>query len=456
MAAITAVLGLSLPLTQSVAHANPGHNTGGAGSTADPAAAAAGWAGRQLRDGERVDGRGGVDYGLTADIVLGLASAGTGRETAAKATDWLASKVDAYFRGDNGLDLNTGGLAKLALVAQVQHRDPTNFGGRDLFQLLYEQLGDDGKFEAIQHGKDSANTFTQSLALLALHRQGKDMIPEPAVDFLVRTRCANGGFPVVYWAKPDECKSDADGTGIVVQALIAVGRAADAAPALDWLERIQNSEGGFSETESTATPNANSTALAAQALRAGGRAHAADRAISWLLARQVGCSGKEEDRGAVGWEKPVVTGSTLRATAQVIPALANRSLAEIDGAGARPGLPVLLCVPGSSSSAPPTSSSSVPSIPGTPPTSGNGNGSTPPSTTAPSTPARTTTAAPVAAVNAGGGGPVAPRPQAVSTRTTTLAKTGAAVDDLALVGGGLVLVGVVLVVAGRTRRRAAR
>ncbi|SHH11896.1 prenyltransferase/squalene oxidase repeat-containing protein [Streptoalloteichus hindustanus] len=438
---LLAALALALPSTQGVALA---------GSTLDPAAAAAGWAGRQLKDGERVESPAGADYGLTADVVLGLAATGVGRDAADRATTWLSRNVDAYFRGGSGKDINTGGLAKLALLAQVQHRDPNDFGGQDLLLALHEQMRDDGQFFQLLYGKPAATTFTQSLALLALYRQGRDAVPAKAVDFLVRTRCADGGFPVFYWTEQSECRSDTDGTGIVVQALLAVGRADAAAPALDWLQGRQNAEGGFGGAGPTAQANSNSTALAVQALRAGGRAEAADRGLAWLLGRQVGCSGPAVDRGAVGHQHPVVTGSTLRSTAQVIPALAGKSLAEIDGATGRPDLPTLICPPTSSTTPSPTS-------PTAPPTTTAGN--TPTSSTAPTTAVPAPVAPPVTKIpaaqgNLGGGHK--PRPRAARTSTESLARTGADVGDLVVLGTVLVFAGLTLVVLARTRRRAAR
>ncbi|RKN05385.1 hypothetical protein [Streptomyces radicis] len=106
----------------------------------DPAAAAATWAVSQLTDGTHASG----DHGLTADLALGFAATGTAGDAAERATDWLAATADDYItRGDPGSGtVFAGGLAKLALVASVEHRDPSDFGGLDLTALLLERLGD--------------------------------------------------------------------------------------------------------------------------------------------------------------------------------------------------------------------------------------------------------------------------------------------------------------------------
>ncbi|MFI6448228.1 prenyltransferase/squalene oxidase repeat-containing protein [Kitasatospora sp. NPDC050543] len=315
---------------------------------ADAASAAAGWAGRQLTGGTHVESPFGPDFGLTADLVLALSAVGAGKGESAAATDWLAANASSYITGDTPGDVSAGSAAKLALVAETQHRDPAAFGQLDLLATLAGRLQPNGRYTdhftfGGEEVSDYSNTFSQSLALLALERRGAQAVPQPAVDFLLASQCADGGFPVAFPDRPANCGSDADGTGIVAQALLAVGRKAEAEKALGWLESRQAPDGGFGGSGPTAASNTNSTALATQALRAGGHAGAADKGAAWLLAQQIGCTGKAEDRGAIGYQKPLVDGATLRATAQAIPALAGVPLAAVDGAGAAIGLPTLGC-----------------------------------------------------------------------------------------------------------------
>ncbi|RMI34520.1 prenyltransferase/squalene oxidase repeat-containing protein [Streptomyces triticirhizae] len=303
-----------------------------------PAEAAVTWSVAQLTDGTHAS----EDHGLTADLVMGFAATGTAGEAAERATDWLEANAAAYARRGGPEAVNAGGTAKLALVASIQHRDPGDFGGLDLTGMLLERMNEDGRFTDAAPTGDMSNQFSQSLAVLALRRSGE--LPDEAVEFLASTRCADGGFPLSLSRRPDRCNADTDSTGMAVQALVDAGRAADAEPALDWLESQQQDNGGFGYN-ATSAPNSNSTALAVQALIAGGRAEAAEDGWVWLRALQAGCAADAADRGGVGYMDPIIDGMALRATAQVIPALAEVPLGEIDGAGADPSPGLIECYP---------------------------------------------------------------------------------------------------------------
>ncbi|MEU6347616.1 prenyltransferase/squalene oxidase repeat-containing protein [Streptomyces sp. NPDC046977] len=415
------------------------------------AAAAAGWAGRQLKDGDHVEGDFGADPGLTADVVLALSATRTGRAETAAATDWLAAHADSYLTGDTPGDIYAGSLAKLALVAEAGHRDPGAFAGRDLIAQLNSRMQPSGRFtdHATFGGpevNDYSNTLTQSLALIALKRDG-DSVPALGVDFLLANQCADGGFPVFFPDAGAECASDADGTGMVVQALLAAGHEEDAAgKALDWLESKQGTDGGFAGTGPTAVVNANSTALATQALRAGGRGAAADKGADWLRARQVGCAGAAADRGAVGYQEAAVDGSALRATVQAVTALSGISYATVDGAGATDGLATVDC-----SSPSPTGSGSATASPSPTgePTEPGGSASPTDSATpsasdsAPVTPSATAPAPGGSAAAGGTGG-----------TGGALASTGTSVLAPAAGSAALVAAGAAVVLAARRRRSA--
>ncbi|MFI9460491.1 hypothetical protein [Streptomyces xiamenensis] len=305
-----------------------------------PAEAAATWAVGKLTD----DTHASADHGLTADIVMGLAATGTAGNTAERATDWLAANAGDYIHRGNPDAVNAGGTAKLALVAAIEHRDLSDFGGHDLTGLLLDRVQDTGRFSDAGPAGDMSNQFTQSLGVLALARTAEGA-PESTVEFLASTRCADGGYPLSLRRNPDRCTADTDSTGMAVQALLAVDRTADAAPGLDWLEAQQQENGGWGYNAASAA-NSNSTALAVQALAGGGRDAAAARGTAWLRGVQVGCSAVAADRGAVGYMEPVADGMALRATAQVIPALAGVALGDIDGAGGAAETAPVACGPG--------------------------------------------------------------------------------------------------------------
>ncbi|QDQ15106.1 prenyltransferase/squalene oxidase repeat-containing protein [Streptomyces spectabilis] len=307
-----------------------------------PASAAATWMASKLTDGSNVKG----DVGLTADVVMGLASTDTGGAVQKKVTDWLEANAKAYIESKGGPGtVFTGGLAKLTLVAGIEHRDPKDFGGYDLVKNLTERLEPNGRFTDKNPGGDGSQQFTQALAVLALQRFGG--APPKALDFIAGSRCADGGYPLGFGAAPDSCKSHLDSTGLAVQALLGSGRTAAAKPALNWLEKNQLADGGFPDNSMGSTKgNSNSTALAVQALAAGGRTEAAAKGVAWLRSRQVNCAAPQKDWGAVGFLEPKADGMALRATAQVVPALAGKSLAQVDAGDSAADLEEISCVPG--------------------------------------------------------------------------------------------------------------
>ncbi len=288
---------------------------------------AATWAAGEFT-GDHIQGDFGADPGLTADLVLALAATGVSLQTTKSAADWLAEQAPDYVSAGVPKSVLAGSAAKLALVARAVGANSADFGNLNLQKILLGQLTAEGKFaDAMNYSGaapvDNSTTFTQSLAVLALAEQ----TPATAVQFLAQTQCADGGYPVFYPTAGQACESDVDGTGIVVQALVAQGESA--ASAVAWLLKNQGADGSFKNSGPGAAANSNSTALAAQALRAGGEPAAADQASQWLISRQLGCAAPASQRGAIGYLEPVVDGSTLRATAQAIPALAEISLADI-------------------------------------------------------------------------------------------------------------------------------
>ncbi|MEI5100611.1 terpene cyclase/mutase family protein [Streptomyces sp. PmtG] len=305
-----------------------------------PANAAATWMASKLTDGTNAKG----DQGLTADVVMGLASTDTGGDVQKKATDWLAANAKAYIESKGPGTVFAGGVAKLVLVAAIEHRDPKDFGGQDLVKTLTERMGADGRFTDKHPSGDGSQQFTQSLAVMALQRTGG--VAPKAVDFLARSQCPNGGYPLYFGAAPDKCSSHIDSTGLAVQALLGSGRTAAAKPALNWLEKKQLPDGGFPDSflGGGAKGNSNSTALAVQALAVGGRTEAAAKGVAWLRSRQVNCSAPRKDWGAVGYTEPKADGMALRATAQVVPALAGKSLAQVDAADSAAALEDIVCV----------------------------------------------------------------------------------------------------------------
>ena len=308
------------------------------------AGAAAGWLARQMVDGERFEVEfGGVTYpdqGLTIDAVFAFAATKVADGHAARATAWLARpEILTGYIGDGTSEAYAGATAKLALAAQVRGADPTNFGGVDLIDRLRGLQDPSGRFVDRSAFGDFSNAFSQSLALLALDRTPAGA-PPAAAAFLADSRCPDGGYPISF--DQATCASDVDATAMAVQALLAVGRRADAVAGLKWLLSVQDVDGGFANA--AGVPNANSTGLAAQTLHAGGYRSAAARAKTFLIGLQVDCTGAPADRGAIAYTVGGFDPATApRATAQAILGLAGVGFANLSAAHARPGAPVLAC-----------------------------------------------------------------------------------------------------------------
>ena len=311
--------------------------------TVNRSEAAAGWLARQLIDGERFevvfDGVAYPDQGLTIDAVLAFAAAKVADTNAGKAMAWLARPdVLAGYVGD-GTEAYAGATAKLALAVQVRGGDPAGFGGVDLIARLRGLLASSGRFSDRSAWGDYSNTFTQSLALLTLDRTAAGA-PVSGASFLVGARCADGGFPLYF--EQAACVSDVDATALAVQALLAVNRPADAAPAVAWLLAVQAGDGSF--VDGAGVTNANSTGLAAQALWVAGRLGAWLKARGYLLGLQVRCTGPVADRGAIAYLPAGFDPSTaVRATAQAVPGLTGTGLGALAAAGSRTTTPVLAC-----------------------------------------------------------------------------------------------------------------
>ena len=346
----------ALIVVPTVLLATPG--TADAATTKDRADAAAGWLGRQLDDEHLItttfDGQSYPDYGLTADTVLALDAAKTGKVAARRATGALKAHVLDYTGGGDPTESYAGAYAKLVVVAAAQGIDPTSFGSgprKDLVAgLLALECGtkartdctapDAGRFADRSQYGDFSNTIGQSLALVGLERATRRGASHQSVDYLIGQQCPNGSFPEVFDAAT--CTGSVDSTGFAVQALVTVGTPAANAAAADagrWLKARQHPNGSLTGNGSR---NANSTALAAQAFTALGRGKAAARARHFLRSLQVGCAGKASARGQVRYDRKN-TGDPVRATSQAVPALVRATLADVSNDGSSRGLPRLAC-----------------------------------------------------------------------------------------------------------------
>ncbi|MEV5505640.1 prenyltransferase/squalene oxidase repeat-containing protein [Streptomyces orinoci] len=484
----TALLGSALLLTGGVGMAfadgtpakgsKPG--TAQSARAGGAAGAAAAWAASRLN----ADPGTLRDHDLTADLVMGLAAAGTQPDTARRATGDLARHAEDYLSQGTKGRISVANTAKLALVAAAMKQDesknaagkqdesknaagkqgPTNFGtGHDLIATLKDRLQKDGRFTDLvpqDHGlaqQDHSDRISQALAVLALKR-ATGTVPAEALDRLAAGACTDGGFPLALTGtSATSCTSDPEATAMAVQALTAAGgKDEQAKDAVKWLTGHQHRDGGFATAKGEV--NARSTALGVQALNAGGRTAQAAKGLAWLRSVQVSCTGSAAERGAVGWNKPVIDGRTLSATAQVLPALAGKSLGQAETSGIRPALAATGC--GEDAPTDDATFESRPSTPGMDATRPSTPGTDP---TATSTATATESPAPTGTATA------TAEPSATATDGTTgstdgsngsngnndgLAATGmSAAYPAAIAAGALLLTGTAAVTLSRRRGR---
>jgi hypothetical protein len=261
-------------------------------ANASPASDAGGWLAGQLVEGDHYEVVFGEetfdDAGLTADGLLAFEAAGAATPAAATA-GWLTSGAnpDAYV-GDGETESYGGSLGKLGAALATHGLDPNDTadtGGRALMADLValqepESMDPDyGRFQ--DQPFDFSNPFGQSWATLTLAAcdrgacntppAGAATAVERSAAYLLTQQCPNGGFPSQF--DEEECSSDVDSTGMVVQALLTEeGAASEAAAeaAVEWLEAAMSGGGSYWESAACEPPgpSANSTAVAMMALSA--------------------------------------------------------------------------------------------------------------------------------------------------------------------------------------------
>jgi hypothetical protein len=310
------------------------------------------------------DGQGGtvtfVDYGLTADLALALASANSQDATLAKVVGYLRAHVGDYVDQTGAAGGPYSGAAgKLAVLAESTGQDPSAFGGVDLLALLTGNVcttgnPDPNAFDACTAAGDFRGAYSgvsQALAVLALGRAGV-AVPTAALTRLGQLQCADGGFSSVLIAPGAACTSEVDTTGYAVQALsLQPSGQASVARGWEYLRTAQSAGGGWS---GAAGVNSNSTGLATQAVLAlldrGGYVgtKAAAAATSAKAAALAAIAGGSTPAGSVngaqaafgflvGLQRPDGgfdvspteagdDGTRTRATTQAVPALAGAFL----------------------------------------------------------------------------------------------------------------------------------
>jgi hypothetical protein len=295
-----------------------------------PRRAGAAWLAGELTDGLVVNEQFAfADYGLSIDFSLGLRAAGRKPTVASTIADKVAADVTTYTSYHDGTYLNVyaGNLAKAAVLALANGKNPRSFGGQDLISQLEGRVATSGPIRGrIEddynpvNAVDFANVIGQAYAAQAL--QGGPLA-RAVRKFLEKQQCRPGFFRLTFTsdksradqscnaAPKAERSPDTDATALAIVALreskgdattrVRIERA------VDWLVRHQQANGSFGGGTSTEASNANSTGLAGYALGLEGRVGAARRAAVWLRGLQVPgknpCArGLAKETGAIAYD----------------------------------------------------------------------------------------------------------------------------------------------------------
>jgi prenyltransferase beta subunit len=178
----------------------------------------------------------------------------------------------AYVKRGLGSLTAIGDVERTVLVVRAADLEPRRFGGRNLIDGILRRRRSDGSV-------DGYVSYT-SFAILALRRSGVSASSgtvKRAARWIERHQNSDGGFNV-----GGRGASGIDDTASAVQALRIAGRTAAARRGATFLAGQQASNGGFPLTRGAA-PNAQSTAYAVQGLvAAGGHESAVGRGQAYL------------------------------------------------------------------------------------------------------------------------------------------------------------------------------
>jgi hypothetical protein len=252
--------------------------------------------------------------GSTADAVLAIVAAGTGRPTMRRALDYLERQATAG-------NVNSAGLqAKVVLAWSATGRPARTIGGQPFVRELRQALAADSV----------PAVFDVALAVLAVHAAGA-VVPPTAIQRLRDDQCADGGWAYdgVNPGEDEHCAggagdfflSDTNTTAVAIQALAAAGGEAPTNP-FPFLREIRDTDrGGWGYSWGFETTDANSTALVLQAYAARGRAlpGSAVRALRSLQYARCGAFGFTFASGAR-------TDPDVGATVGAVPGLLGRGL----------------------------------------------------------------------------------------------------------------------------------
>lgn len=239
--------------------------------------------------------------GLTADAVFALWAAG-------KNINNLKNNpvlVLEDFASLNRSTLSVGLASKFILITPVIDRDPTDFDGVNLVEIVSNKLAE-------------SSTYEYCLALVAFY------VTDTPISENGFTRLQEGVNPDGGWGFTDDKSSDTNTTAVCIQAAVAYG--VDIAPALNYLQTVQNDDGGWpfeNPSDFSTETDAFSTALVIMALNAAG-----ENLAEWNNPQETLLQFQRED-GAFNLTPAGTDNFQLLATLQAVPALMGKSLLDL-------------------------------------------------------------------------------------------------------------------------------
>ena len=216
-------------------------------------------------------------FGSTADAVVAMAAAGRGPVTVTKGMRFLERRISAGDIEAAPAYDQVGLLAKATLAAVAAPRNPLWLGGKNLVKGILTTEQPDGRY-GVETG-----SFNQALAIIALRATNRP-VSRKAVRWLVNAQCDDGGWAYDGPPQPNDDEhctdktdpgtdyfaSDTNTTSLAVQALgLVKGPAPDVNP-FRFIRIARDGSSGWGY-QIGYTTDANSTGMVIQAYVAAGR-----------------------------------------------------------------------------------------------------------------------------------------------------------------------------------------
>lgn len=268
-----------------------------------------------------------ADFGLTIDGAFALAAADDDASDLAKVVDVfrLREKDGSGRTADDWSGIGTayasgGSIGKEALLAEVAGYNPRSFAGHDFVAALRTLLctGAGASCAGAGNYSQASSVFAQSFGVMAQVRAGDLTGAAPAIHYLEGLQQGSGAWPSLI---PDSGDPDVDSTAMAAMALALLPGDKVATAAVErataWIAGRQLADGGFPGTAGDST---NSAALAIQGLSLVG-----DRYATAISAARAFLAGQQRPDGGFAVAAGSTSGSDVRASAQVVSGDVGRS-----------------------------------------------------------------------------------------------------------------------------------